>query len=526
VRQVQPGRRLSFPPAPVVFNPLPPPGQTRRGSLQLMVSTAPETSAQSGKNDRARNVLLLPSHLFFVRSIDLPAGISPEELPSFVELSLEEISPFAINQLYYGYYLPAESSRVLVFAAYRKQLSVYEEDPAWISADLVLPDFTAALGTARDGPTLAFLQDNHALTALYWAGDAAVPDRVLSRHLTPVDGELQVEKVREELERKIGPLRDDVSTVSLTRPEAGIRDRNLVFKLREEGPAGGVSAEIGRTVSLPMDVRDKAFLQTTRRAQRQNRWLWAGVLTVCAGFLALAVFETALFAGRYILNTREANILALEPEVRRIQQEEELANRLAELSGERLLPFEMLAFLNQYRPPSIYYTRAVSNGLRSFEIDARTPRSQDVDRFQRLLENERFLENVEIRNLRLRAQDGLSSFTLAGTFRPGALSSFASREAAAQDHPADAEADEEEPPEQLEEITIPEIPDGELPDGDIVWPDREPAPDAGAPVATDLPEAPVEVEEPTAAGESSPLPPPSPVDEEGPTAAANEEEEL
>lgn len=385
-----------------------------------MVSTVQDKSASGGKAEHLSNVLSLPSHLFFVRGVDLPPGISQEELPSFVELTLEQISPFALNQLYYGYYLPPEGSRLLLFAAYRKQLAVYE-DETWTTAELVLPGFASALGMSREGPTLVFLRDDQDLTAIYWAAGSAVPDRVLSRTIDPLDGEVTEEQAREELRGKIGPLPDRVNVRLLTDPRGKIHDRDLVFALREEAGDGEVSVEIPRADRLSMDVRDKAFLTATRKVQRQNRWLWSGVLLATIGFAALALFEVALFAGRQVLNSREARIQSLEPEVNKIRQEEELATRLEELSGERLLPFEMLAFLNDLRPPSIYFTRVETVGLRSFRIEALTPKSQDVDRFQRRLEDADPLESVEIRGLRLRAQDGRSSFTLEGTFEEAAL---------------------------------------------------------------------------------------------------------
>lgn len=423
-----------------------------------MVSTVQEKPAPSGKPDRAPSVLLLPSHLFFARSIDLPAGIDPGEVPSFVELSLEEISPFAINQLYYGYYLPENGSRLLVYAAYRKQLEVYEDDD-WTAAELVLPDFTAALGISRKGPTLAFVQDEEELTAIYWADDERVPDRVISRRIEPVDGELPVERTQEALRRKLGAISQNATTLWLKQPLGKIKDRNLVFELLQDGKSEKTVAEIERPLYLPMDLRDKAFLSATRKMQRQNRWLWSGVLMACAGFVALGIFEAALFAGSYILETREERILALEPEVAQIMEEEELANRLAELSGERLLPFEMLEFLNQFRPPSIYYTRTVTDGLRSFEVEARTPRSQDVERFQRELENSDAFDEVDVEGLRLRAQDGVSSFTLVGRFREGALTNDS---APAEENEPLSDAPADEGPEGETEAGLPEpLPAGE-----------------------------------------------------------------
>ncbi|HLS28849.1 MAG TPA: hypothetical protein VK041_09380 [Opitutales bacterium] len=387
-----------------------------------MVSNLQENRAADERAPQAADVLLLPSNLFFVRSLELPAGIDSEELPSFVELTLEQISPFTLNQLYYGYYLPEESSRLLVFAAYRKQLAVYE-DEEWADAELVLPEFTSLLGLSYKKPTIAFLESELELTAVYWNGKSLVPEKVVSRRRDSDESSDSIHAVREEIRRKLGALPEGVESVVFTNPRPRFHDKNLVFALETE-KGEEEQARLLRPVFWSMDVRDKDFLLTVRRTQRQNRYIWTGVMLVFAAFLALAVFEVVLFGGNYLIDQREARLEELQPEVEHIKRQEELARRLEELGGERLLPFEMLGHLNQSRPRSIYFTRVATDGLRSFQIEALTPRSQDVDRYQRLLEQDEVLESVEVRNLRLRARDQLSSFVLVGTFKQGTLTDF------------------------------------------------------------------------------------------------------
>lgn len=429
--------------------------------------TEPKTTAvNTPRPERPSGLVLLPSHLFFMRRVPLPAGLSAEELASFVEVSVEQSSPFALNQLYYGYYLPPGSQHLLMYAAYRKQLLVYEDDE-WAAADLVLPDFASVLALKTDGPTLVFLQDPYEVTALYWGGEGQVPERVCSRKVELNElGEPNQEKLAQDLRRKMAPLPDNVKTLVVERSgERGIRDKNLVFDLRaQEGAA--LTTEIARPGFLSMDVRDKAFLHATRKARRQNRMLWAAVLGIFAAFMGLGIFEGALFASRQILESREQRILALEPEVKRIMEEEQLANRLEELRGERLLPFEMIDYLNQTRPRSIYFTRVATEGLRSFELDALTPRSQDVDRYQQILEQASELQGVEIRGLRTRP-DGRTSFSIVGTFKEGILTGrLADRASSSLPQRSSARANEmiqEAPPEPSEsDETIGGVDEGTL----------------------------------------------------------------
>lgn len=367
----------------------------------------------------APGVLLLPSHLFFVRTLNLPTGIKPEEIPSFVEVSLEEISPFTLPQLYYGHYLPAGASRLVLFAAFRRKLDIYVGED-WEDAELVVPDLVAVLGMAPSGPRLVFLEDELEVTAVYWASGGEVPDRVVSRLVLDAEGENRREKVRAELRERIGGIPDGIETILIEgEPKARFRDRILLFEMARARVSKKLSVEVPRLQVWAMDVRDKDFLETTRKEKKQNRWLWQAGLLLLAGFVALGVFEGAFFAGSKIIRSRQAQSDALKPEVVRIMDEQALALRLEELEQNRLQPFEMLAYLNRIRPPSVYFTRAGTTGVRSVEAEAVTPKQGDVDRFERALKAAEGTKSVEIRNLRVR--DGQSSFTVAVTVTPEAM---------------------------------------------------------------------------------------------------------
>jgi len=77
-------------------------------------------------------VILLPPHLFFVRRVPLaPGGAAAGQ----VELALENLSPFPVDQLYYGHVASPAGDEALVYAAHRKQFSADEtadgSTPRW-----------------------------------------------------------------------------------------------------------------------------------------------------------------------------------------------------------------------------------------------------------------------------------------------------------------------------------------------------------------------------------------------------------
>src|SRR5271165_7255472 len=82
-------------------------------------------------------VVLLSDALFFTHVVavadDASAG-GPAGVAEQAELSLEALSPFLLNQLYYGYYWVPGSAKALVFAAYRRRFTV-EQTAVWLGAE-------------------------------------------------------------------------------------------------------------------------------------------------------------------------------------------------------------------------------------------------------------------------------------------------------------------------------------------------------------------------------------------------------
>ncbi|RME72878.1 MAG: hypothetical protein D6781_01425, partial [Verrucomicrobia bacterium] len=83
-------------------------------------------------------VALARGDVFFMRRFELPAGLAPGEVSGFVELQLEELSPFPLDQLLHGRVVA--DGAVFVYAAYRRRFTA-EELQAWEQLRFVLPEF-------------------------------------------------------------------------------------------------------------------------------------------------------------------------------------------------------------------------------------------------------------------------------------------------------------------------------------------------------------------------------------------------
>ncbi|HEY9155163.1 MAG TPA: hypothetical protein VIM69_08535, partial [Opitutaceae bacterium] len=109
-------------------------------------------------------VVLLPDHLFFVRSVPVTEGAAEADVSAQIELALEGLAPFPLAQMFYGYRWTPGSKHALVYASYRKRFS-NEETDTWEDADVVLPHFAALLGAKVDSSTTLVNANGETLTA-------------------------------------------------------------------------------------------------------------------------------------------------------------------------------------------------------------------------------------------------------------------------------------------------------------------------------------------------------------------------
>ncbi|MBI3885007.1 MAG: hypothetical protein HY302_04680 [Opitutae bacterium] len=358
----------------------------------------------------ASPVILLPSERFFVRAVplaaDAPAG--PQ-----VELALENVAPFPLAQLYYGYLAAPAGDRALVFAAYRKRFTA-GETAAWTEAAAVLPGFLVLLGDAPKTPWLRLWTEPGRLTAVAWNGRDALPVAVMARETDAASAEATRSALLAEIRERSGvtgtPVQEfgDAATTarSVAKGTVSLALKNLALTL-------------GATETARADVRDKEFLALRQQSQKRDLRLWLA-FQLCAGGLAAAlVFEAGLFAAGLKVQRVQGLVQQQSAEVRKIETAQALTTKIDEMTRSRLKPFEMIALANQNRPASIQFVRATTTGSFSLEVEAQTSSAPDVGQFEAVLRATPEFAGVEVRDLRSR--EGVTSFTLTITFKPESL---------------------------------------------------------------------------------------------------------
>ncbi|MBL9207429.1 MAG: hypothetical protein JNN01_20275 [Opitutaceae bacterium] len=363
-------------------------------------------------------VVILADSRFFVRSVPVNASGSAEDVATQVELALETLSPFPVNQLYHGHLWKPGSAHALAYAAYRRRFTP-EETEFWSSADLVIPTFVTAFGyPIATGGTVLFTGPDF-VTAVHWGDAGGVPSRVLTEPLAVDASPEERSQVREAVLRALG------GTNTLVELDAPAYLPGDLESPVQAFTASGKTLSVSVADSSALDVRDKAELAARRRAKARDLALWRCFIGLLALLLFALVGEGGLIGLRAWGRSRQATLDARQPKVDRIMAQQTLATRIEELSTKRLRPFEMITMVHvesatgTKKPDSIQFLRTTTSGLNVLQIEAQTRIGGDLALYQAALRQNPAIASIEVTKQELR--DATTSFTLVVTFKPEAL---------------------------------------------------------------------------------------------------------
>lgn len=355
--------------------------------------------------------VFLPAEAFFVRRVALDATA---DAAGQVEIALEAQAPFALAQLYYGFQRAADGRHALVFATHRRLFAA----ESWDGASAVLPDFAALLGEPPTSSKIRIWKRPELVTGAAWDGTSELPAFVLARRTDAAGAATGREEIVGEMSRRLGTSAT-VEEFSGDLTTAGRKQGALELTLGEGGGGRRLTTLLDAAALETMDVRDKAVLAERRQSRQRDKFLWRILQTAVGGVVLAGLLELGMVAGGVLLRQQREAQAQVAPEVERIKTAQSLGTRIEEMSRRRLRPFEMLAVLNSVRPGGVIFTRSVTNGQGSIEIEAQTANADAVGAFESALRTLPAIETLEVRDLRLR--EGLTTFQLAATFREGSL---------------------------------------------------------------------------------------------------------
>jgi len=363
---------------------------------------------------QTQEAAMLPGNRFFVRRL----AVEGEDVPGQVNLALEAISPFPLEQMLVGFVTSADGKQVLAYAAHRRRFTA-EESFAWPEDCQVVPEFLALCGHRPAADGIVVLRSDERLTALAWKAGDQLPAAIVVAELADTD---EAGIAREAAAR--ADLAADTPVENLTGALSGaIVEGDLILKGEFEG-----SFTIPKKGLDDSDIRDSDFLAERRKKERLNLILW-NAARVGAAVLVLSLL---LDITGFVVGLRKASLEvaneARRPLVEDIEASQGITSRILELGVKRLLPMEMLALVNEKRPATVEFTnihceikKAKDSTIAKpiMTVDAKTPNAGDISDFLKAVQAMPEVESAT--NSEPRVRETSTTFRVDITFKQAAL---------------------------------------------------------------------------------------------------------
>ena len=366
------------------------------------------------KDAKPQEAAMLPGNRFFVRRLT----VEGEDVPGQVNLALEAISPFPLEQMLVGFVTSADGKQVLAYAAHRRRFTA-EESFAWPEDCQVVPEFLALCGHRPTTDALIVHRGDERLTALAWKAGDELPLAIVVAELADAD---EAGIAREAAARADLPA--DVAVENVTGAISGsIVEGDLVLKREGNGtftiPKNGLDDS---------DIRDSDFLAERRKKERLNLILWNAARLGAAVIVVSLILDLAGMVVGMRSSSLEAANEARRPVVEDIEASQAITSRILELGVKRLLPIEMLALVNEKRPATVEFTNIQCELKKAKDstiakpmmtVDAKTPNAGDISDFLKAVQAMPEVEAAT--NSEPRVRETSTTFRIEITFKQAVL---------------------------------------------------------------------------------------------------------
>ena len=366
------------------------------------------------KDAKPQEAAMLPGNRFFVRRLT----VEGEDVPGQVNLALEAISPFPLEQMLVGFVTSADGKQVLAYAAHRRRFTA-EESFAWPEDCQVVPEFLALCAHRPTADAIIVHRGDERLTALAWKAGDELPLAIVVAELADAD---EAGIAREAAARADLPA--DVAVENVTGAISGsIVEGDLVLKREGNG-----------TFTIPKkglddsDIRDSDFLAERRKKERLNLILWNAARLGAAVIVVSLILDLAGMVVGMRSSSLEAANEARRPVVEDIEASQAITSRILELGVKRLLPIEMLALVNEKRPATVEFTNIQCELKKAKDstiakpmmtVDAKTPNAGDISDFLKAVQAMPEVEAAT--NSEPRVRETSTTFRVEITFKQAVL---------------------------------------------------------------------------------------------------------
>lgn len=362
-------------------------------------------------------IILVGGERFFSEKILLPEDVLPKNLDSFLEISIEGLSPFPVEHLYWGYFYDKTERAVLLYAMYAERLS--SEEQAALLADevaYVFPSFIAGYGQSYDEPTVSFIKVEESMSAIFWESHSPVPSYVESLSIGD-----SPESARSRLLRSINtngysiqPGYWELEKTDLL-PNKSVRFESVYHSDDESKPNHVLVLTEKNGLTWNADIRPRLLTREKHKQEKKTRILWFATLGALAAFAIFILIEILGVVGESYLTSKKAHFKSQEAKVKLIEGEESLVQKIERLGHNYYSPLKVLELLNNHRPKKVYFTSVVLGGKNDAVIEGVAQSVDDLNKYTDDLNASGLVEKFEVGQIVSR--QGRITFKMDITFR-------------------------------------------------------------------------------------------------------------
>jgi hypothetical protein len=292
-------------------------------------------------------VVCLPTGLLFFETVTLPAAVETDEIADFVELTLEERSPFPLRDLCYGFLYEPHNRGLLIYAAIRRRVEQLFPG-ALEKARFMLPGFCLLHGL-----------QSHANKALLLECDDSQSLLNMDAHGLPVPAE------KTQVDNAESPIHLRLDNIEWTK-EGSLE---ASFEQLAPHPEQTLAQTLSVQTLWAADVRDADFKRLERSRRNRERQLMQAIALGGWAALFLLVSQIGLWGLSRHVDNRMSERERLQPAVLSVQDRHSLLTTLEQVTAAELRPLDVLEAMNRLRPDAIHFTEMRAEGQNRITVE-------------------------------------------------------------------------------------------------------------------------------------------------------------
>ena len=367
-----------------------------------------------------RSALLLPGECFFCRTLELPTEIGEEEMAQFAEFSIENLSPFPIEQLAWGFFHETGAKKILIYAVYLERL----RQKGFSDLDQyyhVYPGFVAALNQTFSKPTAVFTACHDSLTLALFGADSPIPEAVHSISYDSADSELDaLRETHARLASRVDASKYIIERrIHLTADIAVEADDSMLLRGSIADLEGSSTESFAEPLELDgratwsADVRPTAFVSTAGRQEKISQGIWQSTLLAGAAAAILLLLQIGFLVAGFTIQAKKKTVDERAQAVSAIEERDTLLQRIEHFSQGEFRLFQMLEIMNLERPRAVHFTKAFGRSSSELQVEGLGSNVEVVNRFA---ENLRQSPQIKTVQTNVSSRQGRAPFTLTVTF--------------------------------------------------------------------------------------------------------------